>query len=86
MINSDICATCEFIDQNEGCEGCNDENGSMGWVPTQDILEYFGDDCHVYSEFNWSIYGCFSCFDVNNSACAQDDCSLSVVCEKRTLN
>ena len=86
MINSDICATCEFIDQNEGCEGCNDENGSMGWSPCQLLTDCLGDDSILYAELNWNMYGCFGSYDQFNPACDFKDCSLNEPCKIRKEN
>jgi len=86
MINSDICATCEFIEQPETCRSCADTNDSVGWYPCYEVTEHFGENSDIYFELNWNMYGCFGSYDQFNPACDFKDCSLNEPCKIRKEN
>jgi hypothetical protein len=83
MVDYDECLTCEYIEQPDACQGCNEATEHGSWQPAKILTDHFGDDSKLYTDLNWSFYGCFGSYDEFNPACDIDDCSLSEPCKKR---
>ena len=68
-MKTDKCKTCWHMEQPEACRGCEESIDSEGWNPCPEIVDYFGENSDIYSELDWSDFGCFGCFDDNNKDC-----------------